>query len=128
MYQRNAGCGSKWWKQLHHTNSGPEEEVLPNLKRTDPNKVKADRLSKKRKSVLLEQCLVACCLHIHGWGLFTMVDLPKDTMIVEYMGETVLSALQTRVRKVTRCLGLVAATIVDATMIGCMACFMNHCC
>ena len=49
-------------------------------------------------------------------------------MIAEYMGETVLSALQTSVRKVTRCLGLVAATIVDATMIGCMASFMNHCC
>ena len=27
-----------------------------------------------------------------------------------------------------RHLGLVAATIVDATMIGCMARFMNHCC
>ena len=69
-------------------------------------------------------------LHIHGWGLFTMVDLPKDTMIVEYMGETVLSAMQTSMRKVRRHLGLVAATIVDATMIGCMACFMvllNEC-
>ena len=79
-------------------NSGPEDDVLPNLKQTDPNKVKADRLSKKRKSVPLEQPLVAPRSHIHGWGLFTMVDLPKE--IVEYMGETVLSALQTRVRKV----------------------------
>ena len=74
-------------------NSGPKEEVLPNLKQTDPNKVKADRLSKKRKSVPLEQHLMACCLHIHGWGLFTMVDLPKDTMIVEYMGETVCQCI-----------------------------------
>ena len=39
-----------------------------------------------------------------------------------------ISALQTSVRKVTRRLWFVAATIVDATMIGCMACFMNHCC
>ena len=37
----------------------------------------------------LEQHLVAHRSHIHSWGLFTMVDSPKDTMIVEYMGETV---------------------------------------
>ena len=34
---------------------------------------------------------VACTFM--AWGLFTMVDLPKDTMIVEYMGETVCQCI-----------------------------------
>ena len=55
VYPRNAaGCGSKWQKQLHHTNSGPKEEVLPNLKGTDPNKVKAPVHGSKR-------CMCAGC-------------------------------------------------------------------
>ena len=53
-YWRNA---QKW---LHHMNSGPKEEVLPNLKWTDSNKVKADRLSKKGNLC----CLSSNWLHI----------------------------------------------------------------
>ena len=118
-----------------------EEEVLPDLKRTDPDKVKADRLSNQKKyremkSVPLEQRLVARRSHIHGWGLFTKVDLPKDTMIVEYMGETVRQCVADKREKGYETSGIGSCymfrldmhRIVDATMIGCMARFMNHCC
>ena len=82
------------------------------------------------KSVPLEQGLVACPLHIQGWGLFNKVDLPKDTMIVEYEGETVCQCITDKREKCYKMSGIgsCAATIVDATMIGCMAHFMNHCC
>ena len=44
------------------------------------------------------------------------------------MGETVHQCIADKHEKGYKTLGLVAATIVDATMIGCMARFMNHCC
>ncbi len=33
--------------------------------------------------------LVAKRSHVHGWGLFLHVAVPRHDMIVEYMGETV---------------------------------------
>jgi hypothetical protein len=51
-----------------------KEEVLPDLRKTDPDKVKADRESNQNKyhemkSVPLEHWLAAWQSHIHGWGL-----------------------------------------------------------
>ena len=80
-YQRNAGCGSK---RSHHTNSGPEEELLPDLKWTDTNKVKADRLSKKRNLCRLSSAWwhVACIFQLgsfhHGW--FTQGHQPPHSI------------------------------------------------
>ena len=63
-------------------------------KKFDSEKAKADRSLNQRKyrkmkSIPMGQRLEAKRSHIHGWGLFSKVDVPKDGMIVEYMGETI---------------------------------------
>eukprot|EP00538_Stauroneis_constricta_P006064 CAMPEP_0119546822 /NCGR_PEP_ID=MMETSP1352-20130426/1064_1 /TAXON_ID=265584 /ORGANISM="Stauroneis constricta, Strain CCMP1120" /LENGTH=2084 /DNA_ID=CAMNT_0007591549 /DNA_START=81 /DNA_END=6335 /DNA_ORIENTATION=- len=88
------------------------------------------------KSVPIEQRLVAKRSHIHGWGLFTKVDFPKDSMVVEYMGETVRRCMADKREKAYEVSGegscymfrLDLLRIVDATDTGCMARFMNHSC
>jgi histone-lysine N-methyltransferase SETD1 len=120
-----------------------EDDIPTDIKRTEQEeqKAKADRESNQRKynelkSAPLESRLVARRSHIHGWGLFTKVDLPKDSMIVEYMGETVYRSVADKREKEYEKSGIGSCymfrldlqRIVDATMIGCMARFMNHCC
>jgi hypothetical protein len=69
--------------------SAEQEETAPvGRKRTDAEEkqAKADRESnqqkyKTMKSVPLEDRLAARRSHIHGWGLFTKVDLKKDSMV-----------------------------------------------
>jgi histone-lysine N-methyltransferase SETD1 len=122
-----------------------EEEEVPLLgrKRTDAEEkqIKADRESNQRKyremkAIPLEQRLAARRSHIHGWGLFCKVDIPKDSMIIEYMGEVIRQCEADKREKAYEKSGegscymfrLDLQRIVDATMIGCMARFMNHCC
>eukprot|EP00536_Pseudo-nitzschia_multiseries_P012871 jgi/Psemu1/209814/e_gw1.512.53.1 len=91
---------------------------------------------REMKAVPIEQRLCPKRSHIHGWGLFTKVDLPKDTMIVEYMGEIIRKSVADAREKAYEISGegscymfrLDLNRIVDATKIGCMARFMNHCC
>jgi histone-lysine N-methyltransferase SETD1 len=110
-------------------------------KKVDAEKAKLDRSRtqakyREMKAVPIEQRLVAKRSHIHGWGLFTKIDLPKDSMIVEYMGETIRQCVADKREKQYEISGegscymfrLDLQRIVDATMIGCMARFMNHCC
>jgi SET domain-containing protein len=110
-------------------------------KKPESEKAKADRSRmqqkyREMKAVPLEQRLVAKRSHIHGWGLFTMIDIPKDGMVVEYMGEIVRQCVADKREKQYEVSGegscymfrLDLQRIVDATMIGCMARFMNHCC
>eukprot|EP00559_Dactyliosolen_fragilissimus_P007356 CAMPEP_0184871294 /NCGR_PEP_ID=MMETSP0580-20130426/40634_1 /TAXON_ID=1118495 /ORGANISM="Dactyliosolen fragilissimus" /LENGTH=354 /DNA_ID=CAMNT_0027373937 /DNA_START=1661 /DNA_END=2725 /DNA_ORIENTATION=+ len=88
------------------------------------------------KSIPFNRRLSAKRSHIHGWGLFTKVDLSKDDMIIEYMGETVGQCIADKREIAYEKSGigscymfrLDSSHIVDATMIGCMARFMNHCC
>ena len=111
------------------------------VKKRDLEKVKADRSKIQRmyrgmKSVPIEQRLAPKRSHIHGWGLFTKVDLPKDSMIVEYMGEVIRKSVADAREEAYEISGegscymfrLDFNRIVDATKIGCMARFMNHCC
>ena len=110
-------------------------------KKRDLEKVKADRSKIQRmyrgmKSIPIEQRLAPKRSHIHGWGLFTKVDLPKDSMIVEYMGEIIRKSVADAREKAYEISGegscymfrLDLNRIVDATQIGCMSRFMNHCC
>ncbi|KAG7346823.1 glutamine amidotransferases class-II [Nitzschia inconspicua] len=110
-------------------------------RKPDAEKVKADRsrmqrLYREMRIVPIEQRLVPKRSHIHGWGLFTKIDLPKDAMIVEYMGETIRQSVADQREKAYEVSGegscymfrLDMHRIVDATKIGCMARFMNHCC
>jgi hypothetical protein len=110
-------------------------------KKTDPEKLKADRSLNQRKyremhSVPIDHRLVAKRSHIHGWGLFSKIDIPKDGMIVEYMGETIRQCIADKREKQYEISGegscymfrLDLQRVIDATVIGCMARFMNHCC
>jgi F/Y-rich N-terminus/SET domain/PHD-like zinc-binding domain/F/Y rich C-terminus len=91
---------------------------------------------RKMKAVPLEQRLVAKRSHIHGWGLFTKIDIAKNDPIVEYMGEVIRQPVADKREKQYDVSGegscymfrLDLNRIVDATMIGCMARFMNHAC
>jgi hypothetical protein len=91
---------------------------------------------RRMKSVPVEDSLVARRSHIHGWGLFTKLDIPKDDPIVEYMGETIRRQIGDRREKAYEISGegscymfrLDLQRIADATKIGCMARFMNHSC
>ena len=88
------------------------------------------------KSIPMEQRLVARRSHIHGYGLFTKIDIPKNDPIVEYMGEVVhkpVADIRERKYEISgegSCymFRLDLHRIVDATMIGCMARLMNHAC
>lgn len=110
-------------------------------RKRDIEKVKMDRGKIQRmyrgmKAVPIEQRLCPKRSHIHGWGLFSKVDLPKDSMIVEYMGEIIRKSVADAREKAYEISGegscymfrLDLNRIVDATQIGCMARFMNHCC
>jgi len=91
---------------------------------------------REMKSVPMEQRLAAKRSHIHGWGLFAKKDYPKNSMIAEYMGEGISQPLADKREKMYEVLGMGSCymfrldlhEIVDATQIGCMARFMNHCC
>eukprot|EP00934_Nitzschia_sp_Nitz4_P006267 Nitzschia sp. Nitz4//scaffold57_size113557//55705//61502//NITZ4_003994-RA/size113557-augustus-gene-0.180-mRNA-1//-1//CDS//3329554855//6257//frame0 len=110
-------------------------------KKVDTEKAQADRKRtqvhyREMKAVPIERRLVAKRSHIHGWGLFAKLDFPKDSMIVEYMGEVVRRAVADVREKQYEISGegscymfrLDLQRIVDATKIGCMARFMNHSC
>ena len=84
----------------------------------------------------MEHRLVAKRSHIHGWGLFTKIDIPKNDPIVEYMGEVIHKPVADKREKLYDESGegscymfrLDLTRIVDATVMGCMARFMNHSC
>ena len=73
---------------------------------------------------------------IHGWGLFTRTKFAKNDMIVEYIGQKIRLAVADRreaqyeVEGVGSCylFRLGKDAIIDATRMGGMARFMNHCC
>jgi hypothetical protein len=114
-----------------------EQEDAPAVGRSgtdaDEKKAKADRDSnaqkyKAMKAVPLDERLAARRSHIHGWGLFCKIDLPKDSMIVEYMGEVVRQCIADKREKAYVQSGIGSCymfrldlqRIVDATTIGCM--------
>ena len=88
------------------------------------------------KSLPTEQRLQPLRSHIHGWGLFTKIDIEKDEMVIEYAGELIRNSVTDRREADYERRGIGSCymfrvdqdTIVDATLHGCMARFMNHCC
>lgn len=107
----------------------------------DEAKAKVDRnliniKYKRMKAIPIEQRLVARRSHIHGWGLFSKMDVAKDQPIVEYMGEVIRQPIADIREKAYEVSGegscymfrLDMQRIVDATKTGCLARFMNHSC
>lgn len=88
------------------------------------------------KSIDIDTRLAARRSHIHGWGLFTKIDIEKDDPIVEYVGEIIRQPIADKREKEYEISGegscymfrLDWNRIVDATNIGSMARFMNHSC
>jgi [histone H3]-lysine4 N-trimethyltransferase SETD1 len=110
-------------------------------KKGDEKVVAADRSLvqskyRKMKSIPIENRLVARRSHIHGWGLFTKLDIPKNDPVAEYMGEIIRQRIADKREKAYELSGegscfmfrLDMNRIIDATQIGCMARFMNHSC
>ena len=126
---------------VRNVENGDNTDVGAVSKKADSEKIKADRnriqrMYREMKAVPIEQRLTPKRSHIHGWGLFTKMDLPKDSMIVEYMGEVIRKSVADAREKAYEISGegscymfrLDLLRIVDATKIGCMARFMNHSC
>jgi RNA recognition motif-containing protein len=73
---------------------------------------------------------------IHGYGLWALEDIPAGEYIIEYRGELVRSAVADLRERAYRQQGMGdsfmfridADTVVDATHIGSVARFVNHCC
>lgn len=145
--QRSGGSGRITRALVRSVEEEGPEEVGVNVsssnrrKNVDPEKNKLDKKRhqakyNKMKSVPMAERLVARRSHIHGWGLFTKLDIKKDDMITEYMGEIVRQAIADKREAAYEISGegscymfrLDLSRIVDATVIGCMARFMNHCC
>jgi SET domain len=118
-----------------------DDGTQPSLTKKSEEKEKAERnlvqvKYRAMKSIPMEQRLAARRSHIHGWGLFTKVDIAKDDPVVEYSGEIIQKPVADKREQSYELSGegscymfrLDLQRIVDATKIGCMARFMNHSC
>ena len=91
---------------------------------------------RKMCSIPIDQRLAARRSHIHGWGLFTKVDIAENDPVVEYMGEIIRQPVADIREKQYEISGedscymfrLDRTRVIDSTGIGCMARFMNHSC
>ncbi|KAG8236142.1 hypothetical protein J437_LFUL001593, partial [Ladona fulva] len=73
--------------------------------------------------------------HIHGRGLFCLKDIEAGEMVIEYSGEVIRSSLTDTREKTYEAKGMGCymfrideQTVVDATMRGNAARFINHSC
>ena len=73
---------------------------------------------------------------IHGWGLFAMEEIPKDTLVIEYLGEQIRMSLCDHREEKNEEMGEMSSymfrinreQVVDATRHGNYARFINHSC
>lgn len=118
-----------------------DEGTQPSLTKKAEEKAKAERnlvqvKYRAMKNIPIEQRLAPRRSHIHGWGLFTKREIPKDDPVCEYMGEIIHKRVADKRESLYEKSGegscymfrLDLERIVDATKIGCMARFMNHSC
>ena len=97
---------------------------------TSVDLLKYNQLKSRRKKLRFARS------RIHGWGLFTLEDIPVNEMVVEYVGELVRPIIADRreVAYTEQGLGssylfrLSTTGIIDATKKGAVGRFMNHSC
>ena len=73
---------------------------------------------------------------IHGWGLFARINFEKNDVLVEYIGQKIRTVVADRREAMYEDEGVGSCylfrldkdEIIDATRIGGMARFINHCC
>jgi histone-lysine N-methyltransferase SETD1 len=74
--------------------------------------------------------------HIHGWGLYTKVDVERDDFIIEYVGQVIRNNMGDKREEYYDKAGVGSCylfrldedCIVDATRRGHIGRFINHCC
>lgn len=83
----------------------------------------------------VKEVLCVCPSHIHGRGLYCMQDISMGEMIIEYSGTLIRPGLCDIREKYYDSKGIGSymfridrQEVVDATMSGSMARFINHCC
>lgn len=138
---RKSGGSGRITRALVKNADIQDENLLKTSRKPDEEKLETESSSfqtkyKEIKSIPMSERLIAKRSHIHGWGLFTNIDIAKNSMVVEYMGETIRQCIADKREREYEKSGIGSCymfrldlqRIVDATMIGCMARFMNHCC
>ncbi|XP_010767467.1 histone-lysine N-methyltransferase SETD1A-like, partial [Notothenia coriiceps] len=73
---------------------------------------------------------------IHEWGLFAMEPIAADEMVIEYVGQNIRQMVADNREKRYAQQGIGSSylfrvdhdTIIDATKVGNLARFINHCC
>lgn len=96
----------------------------------DSDVLRFNQLKKRKKTVKFARSA------IHNWGLYAMESIPKDDMIIEYVGQEVRQSVATiRERAYIRAgigssylFRIDDATVIDATKKGGIARFINHSC
>ncbi|MBE3047315.1 SET domain-containing protein-lysine N-methyltransferase, partial [Candidatus Bathyarchaeota archaeon] len=96
----------------------------------DSDVFKFNQLKKRKKPVKFARSA------IHNWGLYSMENIPKDEMIIEYVGERVRQSVADlrEARYLVSGIGssylfrIDESTVVDATKKGGIARFINHSC
>lgn len=112
-----------------------EEQHDENRRVMERNRLRYHEMSSEYKSNPYSKLQVRKS-RIHGWGLFAKIKFYKNDMIVEYIGQKIRAALadlrevQYEDEGVGSCylFRLGKDAIIDATRIGGMARFINHCC
>lgn len=96
----------------------------------DSEVLRFNQLKKRKKPVKFARSA------IHNWGLYSMENIPKDDMIIEYVGEEVRQQVaETREKRYLKS-GIGSSylfriddnTVIDATKKGGIARFINHSC
>lgn len=96
----------------------------------DSDVLRFNQLKKRKKPVKFARSA------IHNWGLYAMENIPKDDMIIEYVGEQVRQQVsELRERRYLKS-GIGSSylfridddTVIDATKKGGIARFINHSC
>jgi histone-lysine N-methyltransferase SETD1 len=96
----------------------------------DSDVLRFNQLKKRKKPVKFARSA------IHNWGLYAMENIPKDDMIIEYVGEEVRQQIAELREKRYLKSGIGSSylfriddnTVIDATKKGGIARFINHSC
>ena len=96
----------------------------------DADVLRFNQLKKRKKPVKFARSA------IHNWGLYAMESIPKDDMIIEYVGEEVRQSVANIREKRYIKAGIGSSylfriddvTVIDATKKGGIARFINHSC
>ena len=96
----------------------------------DSDVLRFNQLKKRKKPVKFARSA------IHNWGLYAMENIPKDDMIIEYVGEQVRQQISELREKRYLKSGIGSSylfriddnTVIDATKKGGIARFINHSC